>query len=248
MIPQTWFVQLRGHQFDLAHLASHLAQPAITVRADEPEGNYVLCSEQFQGATSSEAVLERAGDLAAILNGVLRVARGTTGTVSLGAVYRINDKGGRDVFVHIVDGVTVRAECGILSATVTDKDGKIIPTPPPPPSRTKLLTGLALNDAIVARALRLHASPDAGTWVGLYRLYEVIEAELGDQARLVATGWASRPDIRRFKHSANSIAVAGDGARHGKETEAPPKHPMTLDEGIAFVGYVLQAWLASKGA
>lgn len=57
----------------------------------------------------------------------------------------------------------------------------------------------------------------------------------------------SPEDLKRFKHSANSVTVAGDHARHGRELEQPPKKPMTPEEAIAYLNYVAQAWLASKG-
>ena len=51
-----------------------------------------------------------------------------------------------------------------------------------------------------------------------------------------------------FDDCETSEKVAGDTARHGKEHEQPPSNPMTLEEAIAYVNYVLHAWFASKGA
>lgn len=96
--------------------------------------------------------------------------------------------------------------------------------------------------------MRLLAAPDHKSWVGMYRIHEVIEADVGSERALIKRDWGSEKDLKRFKHSANSVAVAGDSARHGREVEQPPKHPMSVDEAAAYLNYVLQSWLSSKGA
>lgn len=247
MQAKVWFLQLCGSQSDLTHLAEHLALPHLSVRVDALDGSHALYSDEFTDSPDSASVLERAVPVLAILNGILRLVKPADDLVVGGAVYRTNDNGGRDVFIHPAPAA-LRLETGTVSVVITDEAGNVIPSPQQPPSRTQLLGQLVGTDPAVAKVMRLIAGPDAQTWGGIYRLYEVIEVDIGGQSALVASGWASQSDTRRFKHSANSVTVAGDGARHGKETEAPPRNPMTLEEGSAFVGYLTQAWLAAKGA
>jgi hypothetical protein len=111
-----------------------------------------------------------------------------------------------------------------------------------------VLFQLAAGDKAIAKVLRLLSASDAMTWVGLYRIHEVIEDDAGGQHKLEKQGWGSTDDLRRFKHSANSMQVGGDKSRHGKEPQVPPKNPMTLAEAEAYAKYIVQAWLASKGA
>jgi hypothetical protein len=59
--------------------------------------------------------------------------------------------------------------------------------------------------------------------------------------------WSLPSDLNRFKHSANSVQVAGDKARHGKETTHPPKNPMSLDQAAAYLRYLLESWISAKG-
>ena len=80
-------------------------------------------------------------------------------------------------------------------------------------------------------------------WVDLYRLFEVIEAGAGGARALVDGGWASNAQIRRFKHTAKSVAAAGDEARHGAEHGERPADPMTLDEARGFIDGLLRRWL-----
>lgn len=247
MKPNIWHLQLHGHPSDLAHLADNLSLPQVAVKVDCRDGGCTLYSDAFEDAQDSATVLARAIPILAILNGLLRIIRNVSDPVSTGAVFRTNASGGRDVFLHPAPAV-VRIETWPVSVTIADKDGNAVPAPPPPPSRTHLLARLAVTNPIVAKAMRLLAAPDSRTWVGIYRLYEVIEGDLGSRSSLIDKGWASKSDIRRFKHSASSVAVAGDAARHGRDTGAPPRHPMTLHEGSAFIDYLTQAWLTSKGA
>ena len=135
-----------------------------------------------------------------------------------------------------------------MVATVTDAVGNIVAPPSPPPPRSAVLLALSDADAAVAKVLHLLSAPDVMTWVGLYRLHEVIEADIGGQHNLEKSGWGSADDLRRFKHSANSVQVGGDHSRHGKEPHTPPKYPMTLAEAEAYVKYIVQAWIAAKGA
>ena len=130
--------------------------------------------------------------------------------------------------------------------SVVDAEGKIRPAASETP-RTVKAVRLAATDAAVAKVLRLMAADDAYTWVGMYRIHEVIEHALGGETPMKKMEWGSTADLKRFKHSANSVTVGGDEARHGKELEQPPKFPMNLDEADAYLRYVVQAWLTSKG-
>jgi hypothetical protein len=149
--------------------------------------------------------------------------------------------------VSIHESLHLRVEMGAVTAVVTDAAGNAIAQPPPPP-RSAVLLDLAAADAAIAKVLRLLSGSDAMTWVGLYRIHEVIENDVGGQHKLEKEGWGSAEDLRRFKHSANSVQVGGDKSRHGKEPQFPPKNPMTLAEAEAYAKYIVQASLASKGA
>jgi hypothetical protein len=71
----------------------------------------------------------------------------------------------------------------------------------------------------------------------------VIEAGIGGEDAIIAKGWATRSEVRRFKHSANSVAVAGDAARHGVEPTQPPANAKTLAVARPYVDHLLRAWL-----
>lgn len=242
-----WQVQIQGSASDLEHLARHFTLPPAIIVKDDRGGGYLYESIAFAACSTSGDVLAVADEELSVLSGVLKLTRDSHEPLHTDAVYRLNSAGGRDVFVHITETLQIRCEVGEITVTVTDSQGNVVTRPSPPP-RTVLLAGLATIDVAVAKAMRLLSAPDSKSWVGLYRLHEVIEADVGGERALKKRGWGSARDLKRFKHSANSVTVAGDAARHGKELELPPTHPMSEGEAIAYANYVLQAWLTAKGA
>ncbi len=242
-----WQVQLHGWGSDLEHLARHFGSQPVRVVRDERDGAFLYESDAFATCSTSEEVLAIAEKELCALSGVLKLCRGSHEPLRPGAVYKRNAAGGRDIFLHLRDTLQVRVEFGEVTVTVTDSQGNVVTKPPPPP-RSIAITRLALADAAVAKAMRLLSAEDSETWVGLYRIYEVVEADVGGELALKKRGWGSAGDLKRFKHSANSVTVAGDAARHGKELTSPPANPMSLEEAAAYVNYVVSAWLAAKGA
>lgn len=243
-----WQVQLEGDVRDLNFLAEVFATGPRKVLCDERGPGYLYESDSFHSCSTSEEVEQLAEGELAILSGILKLERDARDGLKYGAVFRLSPTGGRDVFVRIHASVQVRVEMGAVTVVVADAAGNVIAQTAPPPPRSAVLLRLAAGDTAVAKVLRLLSASDAMTWVGLYRIHEVIEDDVGRQHKLEKQGWGSADDLRRFKHSANSVQVGGDNSRHGKEPQVPPNNPMTLAEAEAYAKYIVQAWLASKGA
>lgn len=242
-----WEVAIQGHSMDLEYLARRFKSgPVVVVRRDDQNG-YVLRLAEFANCPDSESVLAAAERQLVLLTGVLKVDRNAVDPLKAGAVYKKHPGGGLDVFVFVRDTLQVRIDVGEPIVAVTDSDGRVLPQPIVE-SRSVRIMRLCATDSAVEKAMRLVAAADARSWVGLYRIYEVVESDVGGQAALGQESWGSETDQDRFKHSANSVTVAGDHARHGKEYKQPPKDPMTLEEAGAYVDGVLKGWLASKGA
>lgn len=244
MITNPWQVQIQGWASDLEHLAHHFTSTPKRIIKDELEASFLYESDAFAACSQPDEILKLANEELSVISGVLKVTRNSPETLRTGAIYKRNANG-RDIFICI-QGMGIRAESGELRITVTDNNGNIVTVPTVPP-RSVTITQLAAADIGVAKAMRLLAAPDYKTWVGMYRIHEVIEADLGGEHKLKKCSWGSAQDLKRFKRSANSVTVAGDTARHGKEIEQPPANPMSTDEAAAYLNYVLQSWLSSKG-
>lgn len=204
-------------------------------------------SDCFRTCQTSKEVLKLANNKLRVLSGVLKLELDSPEPLRAGAVCQRNASGGRQIFLEVEETLCIRSEVGEVMITVTDAEGKIITRPTPPP-RTVEITQLAADDTAVEKAMRLYAELNHKSWVDMYRIHEVIEDDVGGQHALQKRRWGSIPDLERFKHSANSVTVAGDSARHGKEVGQPPKNPMSIDEAAGYLKNVLQSWLASKGA
>ncbi|MDC7707688.1 hypothetical protein [Vogesella indigofera] len=242
-----WQVQLEGDVRDLEFLSKIFSTGPRKVLHDSHGTGYLYESDSFQACCTSKEVEQLAEAELAVLSGILKLERDARDGLRYGAIYRPNSNGERDIFVSIRESLLARVEMGVLTAAVTDAAGNVT-TPPAVPSRSAVLLQLAAGDTAIAKVLRLLSALDAKSWVGLYRIHEVIEGDVGGQRKLENRGWGSAEDLRRFRHSANSVQVGGDNSRHGKESQVPPKNPMTLQEADGYVRYIVQAWLVSKGA
>ena len=127
-----------------------------------------------------------------------------------------------------------------MSLQVTHADGSVEERRPSDPAPAWLRKALAAPEA--ARALRLRDKTSL-SWTELYRLFEVIVDGSGGADAIVEAQWASRTQLRRFKHSANSVVVAGDEARHGVEPTSPPSDATTISEARSLVDILLARWL-----
>ena len=241
-----WQVSVQGAISDLEHLVRHFTALPRVIRKDEAGLGFVYESDAFTPCTTPEEVLEAANQEFSVFSGVIKLARGSSEPLLCGGVYRRNAAGGRAAFLRVHNAVHAHI-ADELALTLMEANGNAVNAQSVPP-RTVVLANLAFSERAVEKALRLTVQADSRSWVGLYRLFEVIEADIGGQAFLIARGWSTELALKRFKHSANSVSVGGDGARHGKEAGAPPKRPMSLAEASAYVDDIMKAWLAYKGA
>jgi hypothetical protein len=243
-----WRVRIEGWQTDLEHLARYCSSLPRRIFEDGKERAFFYESDSFAALATSEDVLAVANQELAVLSGVLALVRGSSVRLTASSAYRRNEKGGEDIFLHIQETVSLRVEEGDVSVTLTDAQGNVVTSSAEVPSRTAVIAALGMSDEAVGKALRLFAATDFRTWTGLYRLLEVIIGDVGGEAKLTAQQWGAAGDLKRFKHSANSVTVGGDTSRHGAEGTTPPSRPMSLEEATAYVQYVFTAWLASKSS
>src|SRR5712692_5549120 len=219
-----WMVQLAGDASDLAALAQSLTGSDINVSHDGQE--YVLTLERFAQTHDEAVVRQEAEDIVAMLNGASRLALDTTQSIRVGAVYRRREDGKRDIFVFPEPAV-IRFRAISPTVKVTHLDGTVEEFHPADP--VKQWTALALSNDAVANVFRILS---AGTldWVNLYRIFEIVAADVGGLDSVASNGWGTNASMKLFKHTANSPGALGLDARHGAETTQPPPKPMTISE------------------
>lgn len=239
----TWETYLQGSANDLAYLAEHLSTPPTVVRRAADGQGFVLQSDKFDECDTAAGVAAVAAEVAAALSGTLKWERNSEEQLRVGAVVETRPDGVRNMTIRPGTGKYAYRvyPAGLVHGAA---DGAVISAPPP---RLIAVARLAHSDVAVEKAMRLW-STDSASWVGLYRIFEIVEEDAGGEKKLTRTEWASKARINDFKHSANSVEVAGDEARHGVEPGAPPARPMTIEEARTFASNLMDSWLKSKGA
>jgi hypothetical protein len=233
-----WEIQINGDTLDLQELSKSLVDDEL--RVFEKNGQYFLESNRFKEFANSEEVASLAADILKVLTGAARLSLGGRTPLHVANAARVRSDGGRDVYVTVTDTIHVRETIGV-EITRSDGTKEVIHPAHSVPGWIKL----GLTDQNVAKALRLLGT-DEHDWVSLYRLYEVIEEDVGGLDKIANNGWATKTSIKRFKHTANSPGAVGDDSRHGKESTTPPSDPMDIGEARALVEVILHNWLRSK--
>lgn len=104
---------------------------------------------------------------------------------------------------------------------------------------------LANSNANVLEALRLF-SLDDDPFVNLYKIYEIIDHDVGGLDALVRMSGISKTEIKRFTRTANHPASAGRQARHARNSGHPVTTPMQPGEARELVRELLISWIGHK--
>jgi hypothetical protein len=247
-----WLAKLDGHEFDKKNLSEFFTEPTCHVGLDD-DGAYYLTSDSFAPTADASEIRAAAEDTLRIINDLMRYRDQEYQSVTLVDVARGNDDGTRSVYVFISGHATARAQVS-LEITVTDANGQPIPSPEPGIAQARLK--LAQQDISVKMVLSLwrNCTPtDAALWIYLYKIYEIIGAQMAGgnknqiKQALVRLGWATSAELLNFAEAANNPDVTGDNARHaaGWKTQ-PGVIPMGADQAIAFIHHLTELWLDDK--
>ena len=233
-----WEVQISGDVHDLGELAKSLTNDNL--RIIERDGQFFLETIRFSELTTSEEVTAATSDLLPMLTGASRLSLGGRTPIQIANIAKVREDGSRDLFVNVQEKIHVRHR---VSLGITKSDGSIEVVNPA--DKVPDWINAASKCPNVAKALRLLGT-QKHDWVSLYRLYEVIEADVGGIKKIPSEGWATQKTIKRFKYTANSPGAIGDSARHGKGPKNPPVEAMDLGEAVALVKVILHNWLSLK--
>jgi hypothetical protein len=79
-------------------------------------------------------------------------------------------------------------------------------------------------------------------WFDLYKIYEIVRANVGGQKPLEAKNWVRPSDLSAFSASANLPSISGAAARHAR-LSGDPKHTMSLHQARTTINHLVAAWL-----
>jgi len=230
-----WCVVIEGDPIDLEMLATSMSGYSTSITAEA--GRFILQSDTFGGIDLPEVIEGKATEILARLSGCVRLMLNGRMSLRVGSLYRVRDDGGRDFYILAKPGEYYLRD---MPATLEIAKGDGSKEIRGPADVIPSMIERAAIDENFAKALRLRDG-DALGWSDLYRLYEVIETGVS-RSFIVKNGWATDGEIRRFKHTANSVAAVGDEARHGKEWADPPSQPLALSDARTFIDSLLRRW------
>ncbi|MGQ3480849.1 hypothetical protein [Paenibacillus sp. TY11] len=231
-----WIVCLTGDEDDLYELSKLLNTEKLAIHK---EGNqYYLKSSQIRPTDEYNEVCDKVDELIELINGTTKLSLGTRNTVGLSDIYILKDDGGRILFfsAHLFGSGGASANYQIIRA-----DGTIEVCNHDNPADSVLnWIELSLKDELVNKIIRL-ISHDSDSWVGLYKIFEVIDKDAG--IRSFAS--VSSENLKRFTQTANSYKAIGIEARHALDYE-PPRKPMNITEARLLIHLVVKEWLRLK--
>ncbi len=234
-----WMVGILGDVGDLKELSKSLNSDRLCIIKDKD--GFVLKSKDFASLVDYKDVLSKGKELISFLNGAARLFLDIRNPLTSGAVIKVEDAGNRSIFFEVLD-IAMALDMGIVNGKIIRKDGTVEefhqadPIPP--------LIMLAQKNNNVGIVLRLLGSGNYD-WVNLYRIYEIIKADMGGVNSIVNKQWTTNKVIARFTHTANSPDASGDQSRHGKG-EPAPKDPMSLVEAKSFIEGIIHNWIRLK--
>lgn len=233
--PTIWLVRISAEPGILNDLAAHLS--ALDAGIVEKDGVQYLTSPQFDALAEGRAVLDLANEILAVVDGMLSMTTGGPGHLKVQTVYRADDEGRPFTQYVFPQGIPSSSRFGI--PTIHSQGD-------PPPQREDhpfhRILDLAQSDPRVKKVLRLIGSRELD-WVTLYRIYEVIEKDVGDVS---SKGWVSKNSLSLFRQTANDPIVSGDDARHGELSTLPPSKPLELERAKEMVRHIVDKWLKEK--
>lgn len=179
-----WEVQISGNSHDLHELAKSLTNDAL--RIIERGGHFFLETISFSNLTTSEEVTAVASDLLPILTGAARLSLGGRTPLQIANIAKVREDRSRVIFASVSDTIHVK---DTVSLKITRSDGSIEVVNPA--DKVPDWINTALKNPNVAKALRLLGIYEHD-WVSLYRLYEVIETDVGGTDKIASEGWANQ--------------------------------------------------------
>jgi hypothetical protein len=223
---------LEGHPFDLEAL-ERLFAGGDTGVARNDDGTWVLyCPALEANWGDPTAVRDVSVRVIRRMNGVARAKNPLFRPVHVGGRF---DGPGNSVSILAIDRAISREQAMPIGDGQQEQ-------PSPGPS----LLDKADDDDDVADALRFLGAPvDELDWFDLWKVFEVVRVHRRGGSELVAKGWLTDEERKRFTRSANDPAVSGDAARHARHSEVDAD-PMPLNEAQQLMSRLAWRWLVER--
>jgi len=235
----TWLVRLRGELFDLQELPEIFRSDELSVVEESKE--YFAKSIAFDQLTTVEAVHSLAEEKIKVMSDVLIYHFIDFEPIKLdGSIIQITLEGERHTFALASAHARGRSRAK-ATGKASHSDGTIEPILP--------------HDAVIARELAekyievadvLHFFA-GGTWLDLYKAYELIWDDVGNERNLERKHWVDKDRLSSFTGTAQSRSAIGNNARHARRKYIMPQDKiMSLNEAKSLLKKLINRWVQSK--
>jgi len=229
-----WRIRLEGPAESVYALPRFL--PSLCSLATEDAEPY-LDSPLFMDSMKAEDLMAVGEQLLDAANLVAILLLPAWRPVTCDSAFRLREDGSalnvKLVSARISASATLQA-----SPTVIRADGSI--DPPTQPTRHNEEADIVTGNKPLRTALLLLRD---GSWVNLYKAYEIVRDAVGGETMLRQLKWVSNSVLTRFTRTCQSPKVLGVEARHGVEVGSPPSNPMRLSEAKRLIADLICKWI-----
>jgi hypothetical protein len=200
-----WAVDLIGDLADLSELRELTFPPQTELAID---GDLYYIRLLIPAAGDDPWNVQRLAEEAMkVVNGTARLYVEGWRNVKCGGPVHFDADGRRNLFA-LVHGMNFTSRMGTPTVTVTDAAGNVVHPPAIAKPAHKAIS-TANRDPAVKKVLGMYNSANLD-YRDLYVIYEVVEADVGGIDAVAALSESPKADLKRFKHTANSVAVLGE--------------------------------------
>lgn len=230
-----WIISLSGDEMDLNELSKSLNTDDLSIY--KLDGTYYLKSNKIiKGSNEYNEIDKIVCELVELVNGTAKLALGTKNVINNYDIYYQKEDGSELVFASANITCTARLR---INLQVVNADGTVETCNPADLVPNWL--DLCNKDELIYKVFKL-ISHDTESWVGLYKIYEVISKDLINDFHFSVP----KENLRRFTQTANSYKAVGMEARHALDYE-PTSIPMKITEARALIYLMVNEWIRAKG-
>jgi len=201
-----------------------------------------LTSDKFEELDDPDKIRKTTEKMISRINLCLKLISETRKPISVTGIGKIKPDGSREIFVGITDGIRFSASA---TSSITKPDGTVTGDNISTFDHGVLQKIIEIGDADLAvNEAGILLEEQKLDWSTLYKVYEIICNDVGES--LYSKGWATKSDIKNFKHTAQSPAAIGTQSRHGIDKYSPPKNPMSMEQAKHLITSIFKNWINSK--
>ncbi len=193
---------------------------------------FFMTSIDLNAIYDAPTVCRVCADLLSASSGLLRLYALTEARVTAGTFWCLAPGHDHCMAVMYSGPITVRGTDDAVRARslgITDSAGRSL--------GTRILEGARRHPPMV-RALQILEARDE-QWARIYKLLEIVKADVGGEGGIVARGWAeSKKKIELLRWTANCN-------RHEARRTDPPPMPMPFDEAWLLIRTIVMRWIES---